>query len=1430
METQRLLDALTDHLALYHLSVESKERACNSHSSVANKDLVSCSRDREKVLEWFRGLSTEQRQAALTVVDRPWVTLVLQMQQRLETSGAGYFFVLPDVSSSAPGKSSLPNSLHELRHFSSSKSKGSGSTEFGQGCKKPISYSGFREHQNLGPAIKKLGALYPLAHIQDAPPLPSLCFRKAKGLLGRLSKQQAAGNFIVNNLKAFSSQDGEKMADGAACADPCPALDTITFSAEFVEDVDEFIGAMDTLSYHAFLGNPCISGSSSPWDETQWLKCMGYYTMPAYVVNKLEFALWSGWISALGTKRPSKPSTKSRKAHTSEHVTSSCLPYVYETAALAARICKKRQGCVKWWSKVNAETRKDVFKVALIAATKYEVQGAVRQANSSLGGGLHTDASMFGGIHYRRKKFKDFGGGPVEQSCSGSSESLTLQNFAGLEALLELTELCLKSTSPDGDWLFYSSLNATQSLSDHIVRNVRNNLVKVMNDSAELELICSDSILSKPNKSISEKRRAKREKNTRRESQNQIQNLSVPRQDNAFARQVESESPSKVEIAHVANVRVKNQEKKGMSGKQRKERKVDSATSKRSSEKESSKKVVLKEHRRKEEDDTHLPLSTMRSHCKGDSKETMNSLSIQVQEAQESISNQMPAFSDDVPCSQTDFGSLGISQPDLTVSRLAHQLESSKEVEDSSPVTNVVVERERDLTTSNIQTCMNCTGVSSVEPTSVYSDSSAESRSSSLGSLDAVNKQHCVTKLVTVKLRDDLSKSGPAVMKTSNVLTQISSDAEKIGRVFPFSTFNNEICHLRSLKNQKSGPHQHAAFVLPLSHEWPGSPRTRFSAGVCVPTTTDRLHLDAGRDLPHRLQASFVSVRDPGLACQPVPIENLLHRSAGVQTASASLDWPLFSRSAISVTPTMGYSLYSKEEPAYYSVSPFSPSPFARSLAGMESNGRYRISEDGDSADRFTNEAEYDDSSYALADSDDLDRHTISEEDNERRLQNVNAGYEADYNQIFGGGVMYWTAADYTGMGYSRPGSLSSEDSTWARREADLGLVIDDIVGLPSLTGSYSNLSSGSATLLSSSPTLPSSTLSFENVGGVPASSCLGLSTTSGEKGGKYVPMTPPGIPQKEELQLTVSSKSSRGAVNVTAGEHNLRPVLRPIIVVRDLSLSGQAPKGELTYLHEARSPHMPRGRRDAYRWKRSPSPILRCAPAAPPPPPPPSPVGDVRKRRGFTTVRSGSSSPRHWGLTNWSNKQDFETQEIQWKNLKSEAGSRWRDRCITSTPPVHTLSGTLLYERLLSIPPLAVEQEHPDVALPVQAGLLYNSDPALQLTLSRIQNDLHKEIEAFCLQVTAENLIRKPYVTLATKKVTHALQVLWPRSRTKLFGSNATGLALPNSDVDLVVCLPPVRNLEPIKEAGILEGRNGIKETCLQDVFFIFFSMLQDT
>lgn len=63
-------------------------------------------------------------------------------------------------------------------------------------------------------------------------------------------------------------------------------------------------------------------------------------------------------------------------------------------------------------------------------------------------------------------------------------------------------------------------------------------------------------------------------------------------------------------------------------------------------------------------------------------------------------------------------------------------------------------------------------------------------------------------------------------------------------------------------------------------------------------------------------------------------------------------------------------------------------------------------------------------------------------------------------------------------------------------------------------------------------------------------------------------------------------------------------------------------------------------------------------------------------------------------------------------------------------------------------------------------------------------------------LKVAAENFVRKPYINWAVKRVARSLQVLWPRSRTNIYGSNATGLSLPSSDVDLVVSLPPVRNL----------------------------------
>ncbi|KAL0308986.1 UNVERIFIED_CONTAM: Poly(A) RNA polymerase gld-4 [Sesamum radiatum] len=261
--------------------------------------------------------------------------------------------------------------------------------------------------------------------------------------------------------------------------------------------------------------------------------------------------------------------------------------------------------------------------------------------------------------------------------------------------------------------------------------------------------------------------------------------------------------------------------------------------------------------------------------------------------------------------------------------------------------------------------------------------------------------------------------------------------------------------------------------------------------------------------------------------------------------------------------------------------------------------------------------------------------------------------------------------------------------------------------------------------------------------------------------------------------------------------------------------MSRERSRSDFKRSYDLKSPCVPPNRREQPRIKRPPSPVVLCVPRAPRPPPP-SPVGDSRKQRGFPTVRSGSSSPRHWGVKGWFHDGvnfeeaciPMEGNEVVWPS--------WRNKNLSAHQLTQPLVGRLLQDRLIAISQLARDQEHPDVTFPLQPPEPQNCTTR-KASLQLIHDILHDEIDSFCKQVAAENLIRKPYINWAVKRVARSLQVLWPRSRTNIFGSNATGLSLPSSDVDLVVCLPPVRNLEPIKEAGILEGRNGIKETCLQ-------------
>ncbi|KAG8653680.1 uncharacterized protein LOC110614705 isoform X7 [Manihot esculenta] len=567
-----------------------------------------------------------------------------------------------------------------------------------------------------------------------------------------------------------------------------------------------------------------------------------------------------------------------------------------------------------------------------------------------------------------------------------------------------------------------------------------------------------------------------------------------------------------------------------------------------------------------------------------------------------------------------------------------------------------------------------------------------------------------------------------------------------------------------------------------ISYEWPSLTPVYFpSINSHLLPATDRLHLDVGHNWHNHIRQPFVPTVHQA---RNSPIESGYSRTLS-RPLPMSLDWPPVVRSTYGLAPSMTCNYDSGFISRGQSV-------FQQSFThNMPINA-----ETGDDERKYSGDLiDASESTNAQEVMDEYESHWISEEELE-----VHAVSGIDYNQYFGGGVMYWNPSDYPGTGFSRPLSLSSDDSTWAWHEADINRAVDDMVAFSS---SYS-------TNGLTSPTAASFCSPFDPLG--PGHQALGYVVSGNEVPGKVLHSSSTATDTATEEDVTGSLANLSGDVEGKTGDSLPYPILPPIIIP---TMSRERSRSDFKRSHDHKSPCVPPSRREQPRIKRPPSPVVLCVPRAPRPPPP-SPVGDSRKHRGFPTVRSGSSSPRHWSMRGWyhegSNLEEacvrMDGAEVVWPS--------WRNKNLSSRSMVQPLPGGLLQDHLIAMSQLARDQEHPDISFPLQTPESQNC-PARKASLSLMHSLLHDEIDSFCKQVAAENMEKKPFINWAVKRVTRSLQVLWPRSRTNIFGSNATGLSLPTSDVDLVVCLPPVRNLEPIKEAGILEGRNGIKETCLQ-------------
>lgn len=300
---------------------------------------------------------------------------------------------------------------------------------------------------------------------------------------------------------------------------------------------------------------------------------------------------------------------------------------------------------------------------------------------------------------------------------------------------------------------------------------------------------------------------------------------------------------------------------------------------------------------------------------------------------------------------------------------------------------------------------------------------------------------------------------------------------------------------------------------------------------------------------------------------------------------------------------------------------------------------------------------------------DEFDNLYVSEEE-----YDFHAVSGIDYNQYFGGGVMYWNPSENPGKGFSRPPSLSSDDSLWALREADMNRTVDDMVAFSS---SYST--NGLA-----SPTAATFCSPFDPVG--TGTQTVGYVMSGNDVPGKVLHSSSVTDAAVDDDASSSLGNNLPGEIEGKAGDSHPYPILRPIIIP---NLSR-----ERSICVDHKSPCVPPTRREQPRIKQPPSPMVLCVPRAPHPPPP-SPVSDSRKQRGFPTVRSGSSSPRHWGMRGWyhdgSNLEDgclrMDGAEVVWPS--------WRGKNIAVQPLIQPLPAALLQDRLIAMSQIARDQEH---------------------------------------------------------------------------------------------------------------------------------------
>ncbi|KAH9733227.1 NTP transf 2 domain-containing protein [Citrus sinensis] len=1202
---------------------------------------------------------------------------------------------------------------------------------------------------------------------RDPPYLPGLCYKKSRGLLSRVAESNESGRWVFESTRLFSSREGEKIEEWSC---PVNCLDTFTVSVEFVENVDRFIDIMDEISNGGFLRGE-ESELAGDWVEFDWLKAKGYYSIEAFIVNRLEVGLRLAWLNCNnGKKRGVKLKEK------------------LNAAGMAANVYWRKKGCVDWWMNLDDAMRRKVLTVILGKAAKSLVLSrnptheVLKEASNALEDGMwlfNAGMKQSSRFYHSKSLQRTISTLSVDVECglaispaslSGIPASLATV-FSGLFVLQDITTMVLSSQHNEYDIekIFFSSLRFVSTTTDCLLRKLRGLLMVVSLDCTKLELFGEGNFKSSPNKSKEKpstigRRKKCRACSTKRQNplpKSALDELSLDKlpkdPEGALTDTEKVDLMGSDKVPGISNGKDINRE---------------------TSTSEMEMVVCHQEHARA------LVAGKGRTNARK-TKTVKNK-------------NKNCTYNNPVP----------VKDPKVSVLETSSSISLQDEVEkydklsaqnvsvDNSTCSNVLASNQSSCTSASVP-AREGIATQSTQEDCVVNSVNSECRRFSNGRIDN-QTQHFLQETTDSKVECNIiSPDMPARdldnafgNSISGINFQNSFHESETGAISVLPDKGIEALEIKKESAVTQDQRNESFFGTALksslecpSYEWPTIAPVYFpSISSHLLPATDRLHLDVGHNWHNHVRQPFVPTLhqarnhpfDGGcnqILSQPLPM---------------SLDWPPMVQNVSGIAP----SVTCNYDSGFISSR---QSGFQQNFAtkGMQFNAKTSDDEGKCSGDFM----DLPEPTTTQEQGDECDSHWLSEEELE-----VHTVSGIDYNQYFGGGVMYWNTSDHPGTGFSRPPSLSSDDSSWAWHEADIKRAVDDMVAFSS---SYS-------TNGLTSPTAASFCSPFDPLG--PGHQAFSYVVPGNEVPGKVLHSSSTTTDVATEEEISGSFASLSGDVDSKALDTLPCPILRPIIIP---NLSRERSRSDFKRSHEHKSPCVPPSRREQPRIKRPPSPVVLCVPRAPRPPPP-SPVSDSRKTRGFPTVRSGSSSPRHWGVRGWYHEGTTSEEGCVRMDGSEVVWPSWRNKNLSAHPMIQPLSGALLQDHLIAISQLARDQEHPDVAFPLQPLEVQNC-PTRKASLSLMHSLLHEEIDSFCKQVAAENTARKPYINWAVKRVTRSLQVLWPRSRTNIFGSNATGLSLPSSDVDLVVCLPPVRNLEPIKEAGILEGRNGIKETCLQ-------------